>query len=457
MRLKTALFHNFLASGTGKLSTVVFRLVQVPLLLTYLGVDEYGRWLILASLPSWLTLANIGFGSVAANEMVLNVASGNRAKAREVLSTAIVLTSLIVIVGSVLIFLVAPLVPWETLLNTSPARHAELVYAVIWLSLSVLVSFYGETFTGRFRSGRKAHISMYLASVHPWVDLAVMLIVLQFTKHFEYLSFGLLCSNTVYILTTMMLSKATSPDLAFSYSLSSKSNFKQFFRKGIAFQAFPLGNALLFQGNLLIIQALLGPTAVALFGTARTLVRSINQLMEMINQVIWPELSLLFGANKLPAAARLHRLGVGMSLIVSALLTLLIGLFGQEVYAWWTGQKIELSQELLMLFLLPIPFNALWYTSSVVHAACNQHEGLAKRYLLASVFSVICCILLTHVWGVNGAAVSTLFADLLLINYVLSRSLELTEDDFRNFAKGIPKEIKQGVRLVGDYFVKFSV
>lgn len=69
MQVKTALVRNALSGGLGKISIVCLRLVQVPLLLAGLGVDEYGRWLVLASLPSWLALANLGVGSVAISEM----------------------------------------------------------------------------------------------------------------------------------------------------------------------------------------------------------------------------------------------------------------------------------------------------------------------------------------------------------------------------------------------------
>src|SRR5947207_887377 len=100
MQVKAALFRNAIAGGAGKISVLLFRLVQVPLLLTALGIPEFGRWLVISSLPSWLTLANLGFGTVAANEMSMAVAEGNLERANRVFSTTLALVGAIGVLGT---------------------------------------------------------------------------------------------------------------------------------------------------------------------------------------------------------------------------------------------------------------------------------------------------------------------------------------------------------------------
>src|SRR5947208_3278487 len=102
MRIKAALIRNALAGGWGKISSVFIRLVQVPLLLSVLGVEDFGRWLVLSSLPSLLALANLGFGTVAANEMSMAIAADDINKARRSLSTTLALVIGIAMVGSIL-------------------------------------------------------------------------------------------------------------------------------------------------------------------------------------------------------------------------------------------------------------------------------------------------------------------------------------------------------------------
>ena len=440
MRLKKLLIRNSLASGFGKLSTVLFRFVQVPLLLSALGAEDYGRWLVLYSFPSWIALTNLGFGSVAANEISMAVAAGDDEKARSIFSTVLALISRIVLAGSVVAAIFTPFIPWEVILKTSAAQHNRLSIAVILFVVLTLISFFGDAYAARLRAARKMHLWVLIAAVPPWLELLCLLIILQFSTRFDYMAIAVLGVEIIYVLALMWFSKQAFPTLVFSRSGINKAYYRLLFKKGLSFQAFPLGNALLFQGNLLIIQTLLGPTAVAMFSTVRTLVRSINQMLEMVNQVMWPELSILFGAGELHRVARLHRLGVALSVTIACLSVLFLALFGHTLYNLWTENTILLSQHLLLLFLLPMPFYALWFTSSVVHMASNQHEKLAIRYLTAVGLSVIACASLSYFFGIEGAAVSTLIGDIVLIPYVFKTSLKLTGDTWNKFVIGLKGE-----------------
>ena len=142
MKVKKALFSNLLAGGWTKISIVLVRLVQVPLILLALGVEDYGRWLVLSSISTWLNLANIGFGDVAANEMPMAIAAGDFDKAKEVFSTTLALITAIGIIGVVLVFSIVPFIPIAHFLDVPGKRASEVSFAVIWLAVSIFISFY---------------------------------------------------------------------------------------------------------------------------------------------------------------------------------------------------------------------------------------------------------------------------------------------------------------------------
>jgi O-antigen/teichoic acid export membrane protein len=265
--------------------------------------------------------------------------------------------------------------------------------------------------------------------------------MLQFSQKFDMLALSFLFSSIIYSISIFFTSRRITPLLTFSFSNLDRNHYKFLFRKGLAFQAFPLGNAILYQGTLLIVQSILGPIAVALYATTRTLVRSINQLMELINQFLWPEFSLLIGSGNLYKSARLHRLGVLLSITLVCICILFLSLTGKSMFSFWTSGKMELPQHILILFLISIPFNALWFTSSVIHMACNNHEGLAARYLIASTLTAVTCAVLSYFIGIEGAAISTLTGDIILIPYVFKRSLQLTGDTWAGFYQGMNIEV----------------
>ncbi|MBC8053463.1 MAG: lipopolysaccharide biosynthesis protein [Sphingobacteriaceae bacterium] len=440
--LKLSLLLNTGAGVWNRGSGALIRLVQVPLLLSALGVNDYGRWLVLSTLPSWLMLASFGFGSVAANEMSMSVAAGDIKSANNVFSSTISLVLAIGFIGSIAAAVISPFIKWESFLNFPPDRHDEIALAVTFMAIAVFVSFLSETLLGRYRAAKKAHLAVFIISFGPWLDLLGIIVALKYSHRFDCLGFAMLASTTLFFLVYLFFSWRVMPQISFSLKKIEPHRFKYLFKKGAAFQAFPLGNALLFQGNLLVVQAMLGPAAVAIFGTARTLVRTVNQVMEVINQAIWPELSHLFGSGDLKKAAKLHRGAVGISILLSLLGVISLAVIGRTLYGLWVGKSIELSQELLVMFLLPIPLNALWFTSSVVHMASNQYEGLAVRYLIAAALAGIACAILSYFFGIEGAALSTMVVDILLIPYVLKRSIEMVNDSWSGFLNGILSQAK---------------
>lgn len=442
MSVKISLLRNAGAGLWGKVSVLLVQLVQVPLLISILGIEDYGRWVVLYSLPSWLILANLGFGSVASTEMTIAVAGGDFQKASRLFSTTLVML-VGLCVGLVLFAIVlVPFVPWENFLHAPAERHREFLYAVIWLVITVGISFTGELFGGRFKAARKAHIAILLSSLKPWLDLGSLYVAVRFIPRFDYMAFFVLCSSIIYLLIIQWLSYRTLPRLHFTLRDIEKKSFKKLLKKGLAFQAFPLGNAFLFQGSILIVQSMLGPVAVALFSTVRTMVRTISQGMELINQTVWPELSHLFGLGEKTKVIRLHRTAVIMAMIIASVGVMGLAILGPLLYRFWVGNSIELPDHLLYLFLISIPLNALWVTSSVVHLASNQHEGLAKRFLIASFVSLVSCICLSYLQGIEGAVISTLTADIILIPYVLDKSLKITGDTWDGIVKGSITELR---------------
>lgn len=440
--LKLNVFLNAGAGAWNKISGAVIRLAQVPLLLSALGVDDYGRWLVLSGFPTLIMLASFGFGSVAATEMSMLVASGNLKSAKKVFSTTIALVWGIGILGSLLISIIAPFIPWETFLDLPPQQHNEITVAVIWMSIATFISFSTEALIGRYIAGKKAHLGVLVNSFSPFISLIALIICLRFSTRFDHIALSILFSTVIFYFIYLLFSWKVMPEISFSVKKIQPELFKFLFKKGVAFQAFPLGHALLIPGILMIVQTILGPAAVAVFGTARTLVRTVNQVMEVINQAVGPELSHIFGSGDLAKAAKLHRAAVAVSFVLSMTGVVFLGLAGPALYQFWVGKSITLSRELLIVFLLPIPFTALWFTSSVVHMASNKHEALALRYLIAASLACIVCAFLAHYYGIKGAALSTLVVDILLVPFVLKRSLVLVNDRWSDFFTGIISQIK---------------
>ncbi|WP_452232345.1 lipopolysaccharide biosynthesis protein [Lacinutrix sp. MEBiC02595] len=438
------IFKNVISSVFSKFSQTILRVIQIPLLIYFLGVDDFGRWTVLYTIPSWLTLANFGFGTVASNQITMLVADNKLTEAIKTYASTFFLLLIIFIVGSLLTTLIIPVVNWDLLLKTNniASRNTEFSHAVIFMSISVFLSFFYGLLGSAFRAKRKMHRQIYISTLLPWLNLGAMIISLSITKRFDYLSFALLFSNIIYAIIFYSLSKKTFPSLVLSGKYIDTNLFKLLFKKGIAFQAMPLGNALNIQGSIIIIQFILGPAAVALFSTLRTLINIIKQVIDIINQSTWSELSYLIGEKNYIKASKIHAFGISVAIIMAILGCIFLLFFGEFIYNIWTDNQITLPFMLLLTMLASIPLNALWVTSSVVLMASNNHEKLAKTYILVSLITFALTLILTYFYHLNGAAFSMIIFELLLVPFVVKNSIIITNDNWINFKKEVIKSFK---------------
>ncbi|THD09540.1 hypothetical protein [Metallibacterium scheffleri] len=77
------ILHGLGANAYGQLVAVVIQLAGVPILLHAWGTQLYGEWLILAAIPTYLLMADLGFSQSAGNDMTArSVREAARCRAR---------------------------------------------------------------------------------------------------------------------------------------------------------------------------------------------------------------------------------------------------------------------------------------------------------------------------------------------------------------------------------------
>src|SRR6476620_5229559 len=91
--LRRRLIAGFGAGTFSRLMTTLIQIVGVPIFLLHWGTALYGEWLLLNTIPAYFALSDIGFGSVAGNEMTMLVAVGKKEEALSVFQSVWVLTT----------------------------------------------------------------------------------------------------------------------------------------------------------------------------------------------------------------------------------------------------------------------------------------------------------------------------------------------------------------------------
>ena len=133
--------RNIVAATILKGLSILISLILVPLTLSYLNQYEYGIWLTLSSVLSWVYLFDIGLGNGLRNKLTEALALNNIKLAKVYVSTSFY-SLLIIVVGIYAIFLLLQsFIDWYTILNVDQEKVSNLSSIVIIVFAFFCTSF----------------------------------------------------------------------------------------------------------------------------------------------------------------------------------------------------------------------------------------------------------------------------------------------------------------------------
>ncbi|HUB65512.1 MAG TPA: hypothetical protein VL996_13905 [Methylocella sp.] len=413
------IISGFVANGFGQAVTIFIQIFSLPIFLFYWDMATYGWWILLSTLPAFLSMADVGLVQTAGNKMTMAMGRGDVPEANRIFHSALVF---MLLVCGVLGGLLTPVALWGPLPDYVTDDKRIALVAILG---SVLVTFFlalAEWLfksTGRYATGTVLSDSARLAEWGGNIGGVIL---------FRTFAGVAVCGFLARLAVTgigVWLSRRDSRGLTWGTKLAQKSEIMTMIRPAMFFLAFPLSNALSFQGVTLVVGSLLGTASVTLFASYRTIARVAVQLTGMFSHALWPEFGRLFGHGGAQAIEKLYRhcalLGAFQALALSAVLYFA----APWLLRIWTHGKIGFVPVLMMWMLAYAAIGGIWHVPRTLLLSTNQHIGLAGWSLAASALSVSLAYVLGQTWQVEGIAAAMLTSEcfIALVSVYLAHRL----------------------------------
>lgn len=434
---KRRLILGLVTNWISKLGNTVVQLVQVPFFLHFWSETVFGEWLIVNAIPNYLSFSNVGFGSVAGNEMTMSVARDDRETALRVFQSCWWLIVIAMCVTGVLVAAVLTVVPVAKLLNVHAISELDTKWVIVYLGIAVLLGQFEQLLQSAYRCIGRYSYGSFIKSCMSMAAFAAMLAPVGMGYGPRTTALVYAAANVAGTLLLAILVRRDIPWIRYGWQYASFAEIRRLSPLAFAFMGFPMGNALNLQGTLQAVSYALGPLAVVVFATARTVSRVALQMVQMINSTFEPEFSMSFAQRDTALIRTLHRRACQMALILAFGIVAMMIIGGPFFLNHWTHGKVPPSRPLLSILLLVVVFYSLWSTSSTIMTATNQHKQLAAVYLGATGITVVLTYILAKRYGLYGAAASLLVSELLMNLYVLPATLRLAHDTLPAFLRSL--------------------
>ena len=426
-----------LSNWISRMAGTVIQLVQVPVFLHFWPTALYGDWLVVNAIPSYLSFSNIGFGSVAANEMTMMMGRNDQEGALRVFQSCWWLIALLCGVTTLLFAGLLYLLPVPRWLNLNLITQTDAKWVIFFLGLAVLFGQLEQLLQSAYTCIGRYSFGSLLKSTLTLIAFSATLVPVVLGHGVRATALVYAVANAAGTVALCVRVRRDVPWIHYGWQHARLAEIKRLAGPAVAFMGFPIGNALNLQGTLLAVGYALGSTDVVIFGTARAVSRVALQMVQMVNSTFWPELSGAFGAGNMPLVRTLHRRACQVALGIALALLTAMSMAGPWFLEHWTRHKVPPSPQLLFVLMVSVFFYSLWSTSSTLLSAVNRHHRLSVYYLMATAVTIAVTVLATKGYGLLGAAASLVLSEIIMDLYVLPASLRLSEDTWAGFLESM--------------------
>jgi len=401
------------ANTYDQLANILMQLASLPIFLSHWDLRTYGTWLVISAIPSYLSMADVGMVTVAGNRMSMLSGAGDTTAANRVFQSA---QMFILLTCASIATLAIPAALWLPLpeLGSLDMRLALAALLVnVLLSLGNGLSGAAFLSTGRYAQGVTMNVTARLLE---WLGGIAGLLL---AGTFAAVACGMLLVRMATLFWISRQSTRAQTGLSWGMRQADWAEVRAMLKPSIAFMTFPISNALSFQGFTLLTAHLLGPAAVAVFNTYRTVARVAVQVTSTLSHALWPEFARMYGSGEMRALRRLllrtSMLGALGAIALSGLLYVCAPL----LLRIWTKGEIPFHASVMAAFLCYAAVAGLWHIPRVVLLATNQHSRLGVAALSLSALSLLAAWVLGTQMQIMGLVAAMIGGEILAMSVCL--------------------------------------
>lgn len=413
-----------IAAGIGmtafdKLVVAGTQLALVPILATHWGLALYGQWLLLATLPQFLSMSDFGFATAAGTRMTMAAARGERDEAVRVFQSAwrAILASSAVMVC--LALAAAWFLPARLFGSVPAAPVADLRLTLTVLAIYGVVAVQGSIFFAGFRAAQLFPVGAFWNAVVLLLENAALVATVMLDGGIVAAASAWLVGRLLGLTGQNLLLRRRVPWLQIGLARGSWSEARALLAPAGSVMLLPIAQAVVLQGMALVVGAVAGRAAVPAFAATRTLSRIGMQMCWIVSTPLMPEFSA--------ALARGHRRRMAAmitgTLLFSGLVVVPFALgfmvLGRSAIGLWTHGAIVPTASLVMAMALAILFGGIWYPLSNLILAANRQSGYTIWYLGLAGMAVAAGAWLVRPFDAAGAAAAMAGLDLAMLIVVV--------------------------------------
>jgi O-antigen/teichoic acid export membrane protein len=153
---------------------------------------------------------------------------------------------------------------------------------------------------------------------------------------------------------------------------------------------------------------------IAIYSIALGLASIIMLFPNAITGIFFPVVSELYGKGDHRTMNRTLNVSTKWLIMLTVPMTLIIGVFSEDLLRLFYGSIYEAGAVVLTLFVIGLFIRSIFFPAQLILSAMRRLDVELKAVAIATVANIIFNLLFIPWWGVDGAALASLFCFLIL-------------------------------------------
>ena len=385
---------------------MIVGLLYTPYMLRMMGQSEYGLYSLVASVISYLTILDLGFGNAIIRYTAKYRAEGKLKEQYEMFGMFLVLYVIIGIIaflaGLGLYYNVNTLFGDTMTLEELEKAKIMMLLLIFNVAVTFPMSIFGSVISAyeRFVFPRVINIIRII------LNTVIMICLLEM----GYKAVAMVILQTVFNISTLIINY-----FYCKYKLHIKlyfCNFQWGLLKEISIYSFwiflnVIMDRIYWSTGQFVLGALVGTTAVAVFAVAIQLEHLYMQFSSAIGGVFLPKVTAMVARNndRNEISNLFIKTGRIQYIIIAFILSGFI-IFGRDFIILWAGSEYEEAYLITLLFFVSLTIPLIQNLGITILQARNQMKFRSLLYIVIAVVSLVFQIVLAKQYSGFGCAIA---------------------------------------------------
>lgn len=343
-----------------KILAIASSFLIIPLMIKYLGVEQYGIWSTLLSIVSWIVLFDIGIGNGLRNKISEALAKDDKKEAQNYISTAYMMIGFISMSLLTIFLVTSSFISWQSVFNTKIVTNQELKnvvnISVVFLFINFWLSLINQVFNGLQKTSIVV-FNQFLSNTFALIFVYILYTYYESSLYKLAFVYGISLVMSSVILSFWFYSG--NKEFLPKFQHFGRTYVKSITSLGFQFFVIQIAVVVIFTTDKILITQLFGPEYVTSYDVVFKLFSIITIGHSLVLAPLWSAYSDAYHRNDMEWIKKTIRNQLKIYLLI-IIATILLSILMKPVISIWIGKDFIVDSSLvtaMTIFILVSTWN----------------------------------------------------------------------------------------------------